>query len=62
MPDKCKHYWCYVQAVHSGPRGGSLVRRYCTKCDIEQVGSVRGWREPRPDEFEDSAEEEAANV
>ena len=64
MPDKCDHYWCYVHGVYGGETddGGkeddeTLVRRWCSRCGTEQVGEVTKWREPKPDEFDKSAEQ-----
>ncbi len=54
---KCNHYWNYVHAVYSGPRGAFSVRRWCTKCGAESVGTITKWRKPRLNEFDHSAEE-----
>lgn len=54
MP-KCNHQWCYEHSVYAGPRGSTLVRRFCSKCGTERVGRVSHWREPLPDEFDESA-------
>ena len=51
----CEHFWNYVHAVYSGPKGGTCARRWCYKCNVEQVGRVGGWREPKPREFSETA-------
>ena len=56
---KCNHLWSYVHAVYGGPKGGTLVRRYCSLCPKEQVGIVERWRDPHPDEFSETAKEVA---
>lgn len=54
---KCNHYWNIVHTVYGGPRGGTLVRRFCSKCPKEQVGVVERWRPPKPNEFDHTARE-----
>lgn len=49
----CKHYWEYEHAVYGAiGRTTARVRRYCRKCDTEQVGDVMEWREPKQNEFD----------
>lgn len=48
----CQHYWNYDHTTYSGPRGATLVRRWCDDCKTIQVGSVRDWRLERDDEFD----------
>jgi hypothetical protein len=57
---KCDHYWQYVHAVYGGRRGGIVVRRFCIHCNITQVGEVKRWRPERNQEFQQTAQEAAA--
>jgi len=56
---KCEHVWLYVHTVYTGQRGGLCVRRWCHRCNLEQVGHVGRWRLPREKEFDESAEKAA---
>lgn len=47
----CNHCWLYKQVIYSGPRGGTLVYRWCAKCGIVHIGEVTKWRRPRRNEF-----------
>jgi len=57
---KCKHYWQYVHAVYSGRNDSDEVRRFCFHCGINQVGKVTRWRPERKNEFDQTAQEAAA--
>lgn len=58
MMATCKHIWEYEYAVYGGRgRDSAKVRRYCRKCETEQVGDVKEWREPRENEFDTSLAE-----
>ena len=57
MTEKCDHTWSVVHTIYGGPRGGTLIRRWCYKCGLQQVGTVRRWRTEREDEFDRTCEE-----
>lgn len=55
----CNEHCWNIPIVSVGSEGDTFVRRCCTKCKLEQVGTVERWRKPKPEEFSQTAEKAA---